>query len=538
LAIPVIDLFAGPGGLGEGFSSFSDATEGERAFRIALSVEKEASAHQTLTLRSFLRQFEGGEIPEDYYRLLQRKISLSNLYFMWPDQAKLAHEEAWHAMLGEGSGAVTPAETDRRIETALKGSRDWLLIGGPPCQAYSVAGRVRRKEKMLDASKDERVGLYKQYLRILAVHSPSVFVMENVKGLLSAETKESPMFDKMRADLGDPVAAWLSENPKNDQPLTCPGYWIYSLVVKPKSRELGGRPVYGRQMDYVIMAEKYGIPQARHRVILLGVRKDIDIIPDILHPVGEVPISGVLSGLPRVRSGISRGNDSNEAWKEALARISGKSLLKGVDAEVVKEIHRNLERVTLPQNGKGADYISYTNTRVGYRPDWYLDHRIGGVCNHISKTHMESDLYRYFFISSFARVKGVSPTLKDFPEILLPEHKNVQEEKNLKKFGDRFRVQLSNRPSKTITSHISKDGHYFIHPDPTQCRSLTVREAARIQTFPDNYFFCGNMTAQFTQVGNAVPPLLAYQIAGVVLNIFKSILNESYKKHPQRLANV
>jgi DNA (cytosine-5)-methyltransferase 1 len=536
LAIPVIDLFAGPGGLGEGFSALSDGKE-DRIFRIALSVEKEANAHQTLTLRSFYRQFDGGEVPDDYYDFLKGKLSLSNLYFMWPEQAEKAREEAWHAMLGEGLGAVSAHEVDQRIDAALDGRKDWLLIGGPPCQAYSIVGRSRRGDKILDEAKDERVGLYKQYLRILAVHSPSVFVMENVKGLLSAATKESSMFDKMLADLKDPVSAYLSDGRKNGRPMDCPGYRIYSLVVRP-NMDLYGDPEYDRQMDFVIMTEKYGIPQARHRVILLGVRKDIDVIPGILQPTEEIPISKVLSGLPRIRSGISKAEDSDELWKAAIFRIAEKGVLDEVDDKVREEIYKNLEQITLPQNGIGRDYIPYAATTVGYRPEWYLDEKIKGVCNHSSKAHMESDLYRYFFISSFARVNKISPTLGDFPKALLPAHKNVAEGKDFDIFADRFRVQIWNRPSKTITSHISKDGHYYIHPDPTQCRSLTVREAARIQTFPDNYFFCGTRTAQFTQVGNAVPPLLAHQIANVVLKIFKSFLNEGNKKHPQRLKNV
>ena len=145
-----------------------------------------------------------------------------------------------------------------------------------------------------------------------------------------------------------------------------------------------------------------------------------------------------------------------------------------------------------------------------------------GVCNHTTRGHIVGDLYRYFYAACFAQDKGQSPKLQDFPDDLLPAHKNAKRAANRSPiFSDRFRVQIGDRPATTVTSHISKDGHYYIHPDPTQCRSLTVREAARLQTFPDNYFFCGPRTSQYVQVGNAVPPLLARQIAAIVHQVLE-----------------
>lgn len=535
--IPVIDIFAGPGGLGEGFCSLLDDC-GRRSFKIALSIEKEEFAHQTLTLRSFFRQFKPGHAPQDYYEFVRGNISLVELYKRHPQEARDAAEEAWQATLGESKGAVSSKVVDQRIRQALKGDTNWLLIGGPPCQAYSVVGRSRRKEKILDEQKDERVGLYKQYLRILAVHNPAVFVMENVKGLLSATTKESPVFTKILEDLSNPVEAYYDDFGRSEKNLNCPGYRIYSLAARPLSIDVLGTPVYA-QKSFVIKAEKYGIPQTRHRVILLGIRRDINVVPEILAQMEEVGITKVLSDLPRLRSSLSKQKDTYDDWKEAIQGISKRGILSGIEKTVKSKIFEQIDKIRSPQNGTGGEFLPAADLDITYRSDWYKDANLGGVCNHKSRGHMDSDLRRYFFVSCFGRINRKSPKLEDFPEALLPAHENVSEGIEDKKFADRFRVQLPNQPAKTITSHISKDGHYYIHFDSTQCRSLTVREAARIQTFPDNYYFCGPRTAQFHQVGNAVPPLLANKIAVIVKNIFLRIPeHERNHQHTERLQNV
>ena len=508
--IPVIDIFAGPGGLGEGFSSLTDS-DGLPIFKIKLSLEKEKHAHKTLQLRAFYRQYSKGNAPEDYYKCLRGELAIEKLYERHPDQAKAADAEAVRLTLGEDTWNVTEA----LIRKALNGADEWVLIGGPPCQAYSLAGRARNKGvKGYEAKEDERHFLYKEYLKILGTFCPSVFVMENVKGLLSSKPEGAFIFEQIERDLKAPTSALINGGFHTRQQEA--QYRLYSLAAEE------GR---GKQ-TYVLRSELYGVPQTRHRVIIIGVREDLgDAKPNRLKAVEPVVLKKVLSGLPPIRSGLSRTKDSAEAWQLLLQHATQKRWFqsaKNAGPLIGQCLDCTVANIRKPRNGRGGEYLAY-DVAVEYRPDWFIDERIGGVCNHTSRVHIEKDLYRYLYAACFAKAEGISPRLKDFPKDLWPNHENVTkaiEEGNL--FEDRFRVQVADRPSTTITSHISKDGHYYIHYDPKQCRSLTVREAARAQTFPDNYFFTGPRTAQYIQVGNAVPPLMAAQIAQAIVNLLRT----------------
>jgi DNA (cytosine-5)-methyltransferase 1 len=506
--IPVIDIFAGPGGLGEGFCSVL-TRRGDPAFGIQLSIEMNEFAHATLRLRTFYRLFQHDLVPADYYDHLRGRITLKELYGRHPEQARQARQKAWKATLGKTSLARIRV----RIEAALRRqahANHWVLIGGPPCQAYSIAGRSRNAGvEDYDPATDRRQWLYLEYLQIIADHWPAVFVIENVKGLLSATLKSQRMFQRVVADLFQPELAIRRENRPIRHGRTH-HYHIWSLV-QP------GLFANGDLEGSVVRAELYGIPQARHRVILVGVRDDLGgVMPGQLEQQTQVPISRVIHGLPALRSGLSRVRDSDEAWVAAFAgqadrRWFNDGTRRAAGEDLRNRIRAALREITAPRHGRGGEFIE-ADAPVDYRPRWYADGRLNGVCNHSSRAHIEQDLYRYLYAACFAQQYRRSPTLSEFPTELLPDHANVQtalDEGGY--FSDRFRVQVASRPATTITAHISKDGHYYIHPDPLQCRALTIREAARIQTFPDNYFFEGPRTAQYVQVGNAVPPLLARQ---------------------------
>jgi DNA (cytosine-5)-methyltransferase 1 len=516
--IKVVDIFAGPGGLSEGFAAVADSL-GRPVFDVTLSIEKDEQAHATLLLRTFFRQF-GDSVPDDYYRLLRGEIDLGALFKAHPTEARRAQTRSWNATLG--AGGVDRATVRKRIKEALGTDTSWVLIGGPPCQAYSIAGRSRNKGKpYYDPAKDARQRLYAEYLQILAEHRPAVFIMENVKGLLSATLANERLFHRILEDLRDPAKAVEREG-RGGGHIRKGRYRIHSLT---EDRVFENGTLHAS----VIEAEKYGIPQARHRVILLGIRDDIPgVKPSVLSKQNAVSVTSVIGTLPRLRAGLSpRKRDSAYAWKSSLqsqtqSRWANAGTRKVAGEALSRFIRERLAAISLPRADRGAEYLQRDATTT-YAPDWFTDCRIEGVCNHTSRLHMVKDLWRYFYAACYAKQYGRTPALKHFPADLLPDHVSVDNAiENGGYFSDRFRVQVGSRPSTTIVSHIHKDGHYYIHPDPLQCRSLTVRECARLQTFPDNFFFCGSRTAQYIQVGNAVPPLLARQIGEIVIGFLKN----------------
>ena len=504
--IPVVDIFAGPGGLGEGFSACRK--DDKFLFDIKLSIEMDEIARRTLKLRSFIRQFPNRQPPPEYYTTLREGLAEFVLYDnpKFKKEVSAAEEEAWQATLGK-----TPiAEVRKRIGTALDGNKDWVLIGGPPCQAYSLVGRSRNKgNKNYVFEEDHRTRLYEEYLQIIADFWPSVFVMENVKGMISATASNKRVFEKICDDLENParaIRALSRERAPSDEQFE---YRLYALSHGNQSKGDGVRPDL---RDFLVRSEEHGIPQCRHRVFVVGVRSDIDIAPAPLETISsKVTMWDAISDLPRIRSGFSKQKDDMYNWSlylnQATARIS-----KLCDPKVRKVLKKYKYKFYFEGISRGGNYVPY-NTDPQVYSSWFFDKKIEGVFNHESKAHMDSDLDRYLFVSAYGEAHETSPKLGDFPVELLPDHKNAKNPDTEKKFVDRFKVQVKDRPSTTVVSHISKDGHYYIHPEALQCRSLTVREAARLQTFPDNYYFCGPRTSQFHQVGNAVPPLLACQIA-------------------------
>lgn len=384
-----VDLFAGCGGLSEGFY--------KEGFKALLHLEINPTACETLKTRM------------KYYGYDEKDIA----------RAVMCDDITREGVLGD-------------IEKRLLEEVD-IIIGGPPCQAFSTVGRAQSPDSM---SNDPRNYLFENYLQILNRIKPELFIFENVKGLLTAKPKGVRIFDKIIAEMRK----------------------TYDVVDDPNI--------------LLLNAVDYGVPQVRERVIIIGVKKD-----------GKIKIT------PEEIYNRIKKTHSSDGINGTLKYVT------------VRDAISDLPKLT---PGKGEE-VAYREKSINNDYLKKIINSDGIIHNHIARNHNENDQERYRILSENKW------QLKDLQEVRpdLVHH-------DPRHFGNRYTVQEYDKPGKTVVAHLYKDGNLFIHPDPKQSRTFTVREAARIQSFPDDFVFEGSRTEQYKQVGNAVPPLMAQAFAKVI----------------------
>jgi DNA (cytosine-5)-methyltransferase 1 len=399
----VLDLFAGAGGLSEGFRQVEQ-------YNIVAHVEMDYNASLTLKTREayyYLKNEGDLSLYEDY---LLGRISRDEFYSNIPDE-----------ILNKAINREITDETIHEIFTNIdelipENEQVDIIIGGPPCQAYSVAGRSRDPQRM---ENDPRNFLYRQYIRFLERYNPRFFVFENVMGILSARNGE--IFQNIQREM----------------------------------REAG------YNIDYRILnSREFGVLQSRKRVIIIGWLNEMEFAyPEFETSEVTNTIKDLFIDLPPIHAGENHtpGNFYIENPNE---------------------------------------YLQVSNIRQ----NWNI------LTQHNARPNREIDLEIYRYCVDIWNRERRKVRYNELPHRLITHN-------NTDTFLDRFNVVPANSISHTIVAHIAKDGHYYIHPDIEQNRSISVREAARIQTFPDSYYFESSRTAAFKQIGNAVPPLMARKIA-------------------------
>jgi DNA (cytosine-5)-methyltransferase 1 len=408
-----IDLFAGGGGLSEGFI--------RAGYKPVAHVEMDEAACYTLKTRTAYHYLKQTNNFTKYIDYLKGDIGRKKLYSLIP-------EDVMKSVINLALSPENNSEIFKRIDALLENKQVDVIIGGPPCQAYSLVGRARSKNGMQD---DPRNHLYLQYAEFLKKYTPKLFVFENVLGLHSA------------------------------------GGGKYFELMKTAFDKVGYEV-----KDFLFNASDFGVLQNRKRVLLIGYKKELRFIIPAFEKEknSKYKVRSVFSDLPKLQAG--EGKDKNAKYLKAT-----------------------------------NEYLNNSHIRNG----------IDILTQHVSRPHTEQDkeIYR---IAIQQLEEGGRLNYK-----LLP--KRLKTHKNEHSFFDRFKVVDANALcAQTVVAHIAKDGHYYIHPDLKQNRSISVREAARLQSFPDDFYFEGvkeekNRTAAFKQIGNAVPPLMAYVIAEKIKNL-------------------
>lgn len=401
----IIDLFAGAGGLSEGFS--------QAGFVPIAHVEMDKDACNTLRTRCCYHYLRSKGQLELYYKYIKGEISRQTLYASVP-------ANVIDAVINVEISNETIDCTFEKIRELSEGRSVDLIIGGPPCQAYSLLGRHRK-----EMEDDPRTLLYLQYGKFLEEFKPKGFVFENVPGLLSA--KKGEHFKNLQA--------YFKEL----------GYNVHFQMLN---------------------AADYGVLQNRNRLIIVGWKSMEDYgYPNIVKDRAEAVVNEIFYDLPFLLAGDIQNISMYQEPSNQYLRASG------IRNDAESFVSQNITR---PLNTKDAQIYRYA----------------------IQKWNNER-----------IRIKNDK----------LP--KEIRTQKNETSFLDRFKVIDGDGFSHTIIAHLAKDGHYYIHPDEDLCRSVSVREAARLQSFPDNFYFEGSRSAMFKQIGNAVPPLLAKSIAKSILDL-------------------
>lgn len=404
-----IDLFAGAGGLSEGFI--------RAGFEPVAHVEIDESACYTLKTRTayhYLKSIGKGDI---YTAYLRGEITRQHLYSVVPSSLL-------NIIINLPIGAKYNSLIHKNIEKQIGKQTIDLIIGGPPCQAYSVVGRARSSVGMKG---DRRNYLYIHYAKYLEKYNPKFFVFENVLGLKSA------------------------------------GQGIYLKNMEKLFLKKG----YNMQL-FTVAANNYGILQNRKRIIIIGWEKNLSV------------------NLPNLE------------------------VIKNITGHKVESIFEDLPKI---QAGEGKDkFLKYESKTNDYLEQCLIRNGIDILTQHIARPHSKQDKEIYKIAVEKWNTERERLNYNDLPE-------QLKTHRNRHSFYDRFKVVAADELyAQTVVAHIAKDGHYYIHPDIDQNRSISVREAARLQSFPDDYYFEGikegvNRTAAFKQIGNAVPPLMSFEIA-------------------------
>lgn len=403
-----IDLFSGAGGLSEGFI--------RSGFTSIAHVEMNKDACNTLRTRKAYHYHKSNNSLELYYKYLKKEITREEFWNTIP-------QNLIESVINTEISKKTLGSIFEKIDSSLENKNIDLIIGGPPCQAYSIVGRARDPRGMVD---DPRNHLYKHYVEFLKKYSPKMFVFENVPGILSASN-----------------GAFLK---KIFSAINRAGYKIEI----PPSKHLNSK--------------NFNVLQDRKRVIMIGWKKEFDFkYPSFEeNPIRYNLGKSLFSDLPKLKHGEGSLGVVNYA-----------------------------EPIT--------DYLKESGIRNG----------VDFTTQHIARPNNQTDLEIYRIAVNLLLKEGKRLNYADLPKRLI-KHKNTTS------FTNRFQVVNPNGLSNTVVAHIAMDGHYYIHPDINQNRSISLREAARLQSFPDDFFFEGSRTAAFKQIGNAVPPMMAEGIANKI----------------------